>query len=316
MKLTVDGAVFVAECRYEDKDVPKGAGFRWDAARRRWATPEPQVAARLIDFADERAAARLANVVAVPVQPVDRSIVVSYEAGVFVCRCPIEQKDVAKAAGFRWDPTAKRWATNDVVTAAKLARFADANAAVQLADAQFQANQARNASRAVDADVPLPCPEGLSYLGYQRAGIAFGAKKAGVLIADEMGLGKTIQAIGILNVALAELPEATPYRVLVICPASLRLNWKRELEKWLIRKLPVHVVDGGVNRTNDAIWSAVAGKGGIVVVNYDVVAKHRPAIDAIEWDNLTADEAHLLKSPKAQRTQAVLGTSGKKRRAA
>src|SRR5215208_4291026 len=48
-------------------------------------------------------------------------------------------------------------------------------------------------SRATDADVQLPCPEGLAYLPYQKAGIAFAVSRDAALIADEMGLGKTIQ---------------------------------------------------------------------------------------------------------------------------
>lgn len=97
-------------------------------------------------------------------------------------------------------------------------------------------------SRAVDAQVNIPVPDGLAYLGYQRAGIAFAYGKQATLFGDEMGLGKTIQAIGVLNCMLAENYGFTP-RVLVICPASLKLNWKRELEKWLVRQQEVLVID-------------------------------------------------------------------------
>ena len=89
------------------------------------------------------------------------------------------------------------------------------------------------ASRATDAAVDVPLPPGLELLGYQRAGVAFAlaAFRAGrgVLLADEMGLGKTIQAVALVNAC----PEIR--RVLVVCPASLKINWRREWERWAIR---------------------------------------------------------------------------------
>lgn len=86
-------------------------------------------------------------------------------------------------------------------------------------------------------------------------------------------------------------------RVLVICPAFLRLNWRRELERWLVRPFRIHVVQG-----DD--WRSTAE---IVVVNYDVLSRHGDALRAQEWDLLIVDEAHALKNPKALRTQQVLG---------
>ena len=95
--------------------------------------------------------------------------------------------------------------------------------------------EAKAASRATDADVQIPAPDGCTYLGYQKAGIAFAHARASVLFGDEMGLGKTIQAIGLLNA------DPTLRRVLVVCPASLKLNWRRELEKWLVRPARISI---------------------------------------------------------------------------
>lgn len=76
-------------------------------------------------------------------------------------------------------------------------------------------------------------------LPYQRDGIAFGVKRHGrILLADEMGLGKTIQAIALACYYRHEWP------LLVICPSTLRVNWKRELIKWdVAREEQVLVVD-------------------------------------------------------------------------
>ena len=152
-------------------------------------------------------------------------------------------------------------------------------------------------SRAVDADINVPAPEGLAYLGYQRAGIAFGFERPAVLIGDEMGLGKTIQAIGILNA----MPDAR--RTLIICPASLKLNWRRELEKWLVTPRPIFIADSKL--FPDLL--------GVVIINYDVLHRHEQRIKATEWDVLITDEAHFLKNEKARRTKMVFGVRASKK---
>ena len=200
-------------------------------------------------------------------------------------------KDLVKAAGFRFDPAAKVWWTTSEQIAAKVAR-PDAVETInaEREEAARKALASIEASRATRADVAIPAPEGLDYLPYQKAGIAYAMEREGTLIGDDMGLGKTMQAIGAINAD----PEAR--RVLIICPASLKLNWAKELRKWLVRPLTIGVADGKFWPNTD-----------IVIINYDVVAKHRARIDAVEWDNLTVDECHYLKNPKAQRTKAVLG---------
>lgn len=64
---------------------------------------------------------------------------------------------------------------------------------------------------------------------YQREGVYFAAKAGRCLIADEMGLGKTIQAIAAAELMRKELHIS---RVLVICPTSLKYQWKSEIEKF------------------------------------------------------------------------------------
>jgi SWI/SNF-related matrix-associated actin-dependent regulator 1 of chromatin subfamily A len=83
----------------------------------------------------------------------------------------------------------------------------------------------------------------------------------------------------------------------IVCPASLKLNWLREAKRWL----PQHPA------------CEVAGRGGqsldnvdIVVVNYEVVGSHADALDALAPRALILDEAHYVKSPTAVRTRAVI----------
>ncbi|WP_193752787.1 DEAD/DEAH box helicase [Aureimonas ureilytica] len=138
---------------------------------------------------------------------------------------------------------------------------------------------------------------------FQRAGVAalrdrLTAGAGGVLLADEMGLGKTIQAIGIVNLALAG-PGCDRLRVLVIAPKIALLNWRNEMSKWLVRPLSV------------AVWTTKAQpEADVVIVNYDIVSKLSDKIRETMWDYLIADEAHALKEGKSQRTKAVLGGKG------
>lgn len=174
-----------------------------------------------------------------------------------------------------------------------------AQEAEKLAEAERRA-EALELSRATYAEIDLPLSEdvrsrGWDYLGYQKAGIRYALDREAVLIGDEMGLGKTIQGIGIFNA------DETIEKVLVVCPASLRLNWKKEFERWATRPVRVAVVQGG----GKTAWPK--DKFDVLVVNYDVASKHKAKLDAIEWDLSIFDEAHLLKNPKAQRTVALFG---------
>lgn len=149
----------------------------------------------------------------------------------------------------------------------------------------------RELSKATDAEVDVPSPEGLDYLPYQRAGIAFASDKVATLIGDEMGLGKTIQSIGVIN------GNEAIKRVLVICPASLRLNWQKEMKAWLTREFSIGVVDRSDYPENTEI----------VIINYDVLKKHHDKLREVEWDLMIVDEVHYLKNKDSQRTKEVFG---------
>ena len=145
-------------------------------------------------------------------------------------------------------------------------------------------------SRAADADV-LSCEPRLGgeLRPFQRAGVRYALQSRRLFIADEQGLGKTVQAL-----AAMECEEAYP--AIVICPASLKLNWEREANKWLPRRSTV-VVSG--RKAVD-----LSGKD-IVIVNYDVVAPHVRRLAALRSKTLVLDESHYCKNPGAQRTKAV-----------
>lgn len=154
-------------------------------------------------------------------------------------------------------------------------------------------------SEAHDSDREIPVPEGLSYLPYQRAGISYALDTPGTLIADEMGLGKTIQAIGVMNA------DSSIMRALVVCPATLKLNWKNEIRRWLVRPCSIEIAEG--KNWPSHFGAADDGELEITIINYDILTNHSPSIHGREWDLIVADEAHYLKNSKAQRTKVMFG---------
>lgn len=208
-----------------------------------------------------------------------------------------------KSLQFRWDPASRVWWTKSALAASavhndeSLKAFNDNVAAMAQREHEDRVQMAGaiEKSRATDADISIPVNPGMAYLGYQKGGIAYAMERDGTLIGDEMGLGKTIQAIGVSNV------DAEARSILVICPAFLKINWKIEWEKWCVKGLSVAVV-------GKKGWTQEHDEADVVIINYDIIGKHRAQIDARSWDILVADEAHYLKNPKAARTKNVLGS--------
>jgi SWI/SNF-related matrix-associated actin-dependent regulator 1 of chromatin subfamily A len=161
-------------------------------------------------------------------------------------------------------------------------------------DVKAQRAAAVEASRATSAAGELPHPAGLDYMPFQKAGIAYALGRRGVLIADEMGLGKTIQAIGIINA------EPAITSAVIVCPKSLKLNWQRELEKWLTKPMSIAVVNGKGWIDAD-----------IVIMNYESLSKYEKELRARTWGALILDEAHYIKNAKTARSEFIKGRQKK-----
>ncbi len=134
----------------------------------------------------------------------------------------------------------------------------------------------------------LGLSEGL--FAHQVEGIAFLLARRRSILADDMGLGKTRQAI----VAIRHAAPDGPY--LVICPASVKLNWVREI-KQVDAAAACTVLDGSAAEA----WPPKAG--GWVIINYDLLGKRVEALVGIPWAGLIFDEAHYLKNHASQRSQ-------------
>jgi superfamily II DNA or RNA helicase len=123
---------------------------------------------------------------------------------------------------------------------------------------------------------------------YQIEGVAFLASRGRALLADDMGLGKTLQSIA-ASVWLAD--NAGVQKVLIICPASLKQQWAREITKFTGR--PVQIVQGvaenrAVNYRADALF---------FIINYELVLRDRSVIcEALKPDLVILDEAQRIKN--------------------
>jgi len=149
-------------------------------------------------------------------------------------------------------------------------------------------------SRATNCNgLNFPVPSGLEYLPFQQVGISYALQRSRVLIADEPGLGKTIQAAGLMNA------NPTIRNVLVVCPAILKINWIRELQKWFLRCESIDIAYSPSQ--------APFPTSKIVITNYDILRKLRPQIDKREWDLLIVDECQYVKDGSALRAKALFG---------
>jgi superfamily II DNA or RNA helicase len=131
---------------------------------------------------------------------------------------------------------------------------------------------------------------------YQRQGALFAAANGRVLIADEMGLGKTIQAIAAAELMARFLGID---RVLVICPASLKHQWKAEIEKTVNRK--VQIIGGPLLERRKQYQEESFFK----IINYDVVRRDTDVIPRLNPDLIILDEAQRIKNWKTRLAQSV-----------
>jgi len=152
-----------------------------------------------------------------------------------------------------------------------------------------------------------------SLRGYQAFGAKFALAQQRVIIGDEMGLGKTLQALAAMAhlASTAEGKAAATAHFLVVCPASVVVNWIREITKHTT--LTAHKLHGPDRDRARQHWLAV---GGVAVTTYEAlraIAAPGVSLDpdgagplpAVPLALLTVDEAHFAKNPAALRTKTV-----------
>lgn len=197
----------------------------------------------------------------------------------------------SKIQGRQWDSNSKNWtAPNTLANLEELSKM-NFSFTAELAEKVYTHNKLRKERRFKRyADLP---PLKRNLFDFQKRGVLFLEKRNGrALIGDEMGLGKTIQAI-----AWSYLhPEAKPF--LIICPASLKYNWKREIENTIPYKVKVDILKGKklypLQKNSDYI-----------IINYDILSSWVDKLKKIKLQAIITDEAHFYKNDKAARTKAV-----------
>ncbi len=123
---------------------------------------------------------------------------------------------------------------------------------------------------------------------YQKEGVRFATFRSGAIIADEMGLGKTIQAI---CTAVFKKQLFGFKRTLVICPASVKEQWKKEIEKFSSQEA---VVVNGTPEERREIYRETSAY--FIIINYETVLRDLNAINRMAPDFVVLDEAQRIKN--------------------
>ena len=129
-------------------------------------------------------------------------------------------------------------------------------------------------------------------LEHQKEAIKSLVENKKFILADDMGLGKTTSTI------IAAL-ETGAKKILIICPASLKINWQREIENYSNR--PTSIIEGKK-------WE----DGDFVIINYDIIKNfhdEKKKSDSVllktKFDLVIIDEAHYIQNKQAQRTKLI-----------
>lgn len=138
----------------------------------------------------------------------------------------------------------------------------------------------------------------IELLPYQLDGIAFIIGNGRAVLADDMGLGKTIQGVGAAELLARECGIS---RVLVVCPASVKSQWKIEIHRFCDRK--VEIVAG----TAADRFGQYAGGQFFTICNYEQVLRDLQAIERVAWDFIILDEGQRIKNWEAKTSRVIKG---------
>jgi SNF2 family DNA or RNA helicase len=179
-----------------------------------------------------------------------------------------------------------------------------------------------NLAKAEDTELEIPELKA-NLKKFQKVGIKFFELNGGRgILADEMGTGKTLQMIGLI--------VHNKYKALVICPATLKENWLREIRKFA-PQLTTYTCQGEVPLPYD-IAAIISKKPDIVLINYDIFGTHTKqtydevkkdgnneyvlrrerdrwpwveVLNLVGFDIVVLDEAHYIKNVDSKRSQAA-----------
>lgn len=297
--VSTNGEIFVIRCEYDEQlieEVRKITGVSWNNKALVWVAPlssEPEVA-KLVSEYKFNTSKELNNMSAIQGELVlgERKITMS-KSGRLLLEFPY-QPDVVAAVkdipGRLWDVKKRVWSVPPVFMVVEVAdrygfSISDTLRKTLLTSAKREAELLEK-SASTDAEVEIATLQG-TLMPYQKAGVVYASSVGRCLIADQMGLGKTVEAIATL-----ELRDAFP--AVIVCPASLKENWRREINKWLPHR-SVNIVSGKSDIVNCDVN----------VVNYDILYKFVEPIQHLGVNGVVLDESHYVKTSSSKRTKAA-----------
>ena len=162
------------------------------------------------------------------------------------------------------------------------------------------------------AALPLPTEVDDHLRLYQKIGASwmyhlYQNRLAGIL-ADEMGLGKTLQALCLIEAARGAADENGPRRhlpSLVVCPASLVENWRREANRFVPNmRVFMHYRDQRLATAGEALGHD------LVITSYATLIRDQELFREIDWNCIVADEAQHIKNRRTQNARALTSLHG------
>lgn len=130
---------------------------------------------------------------------------------------------------------------------------------------------------------------------FQVEGVRFlEARKGNGIISDQMGLGKSATALSYLRIH----PKIRP--VLIVCPATLKLNWRKEIRLWMDEEERIDILYGMKE------LEGLSGNPNIMIINYDILTAWLSVLKGLKIKVIIGDENQQISSHKAQRTKAFV----------
>lgn len=296
-KLSLDDDHLVLDFPYEPSEVAQVKaikGAKWDKVGRVWRAPMTSLS-EAREFAQAHGFEIDTEVLLFTLpSPKTEKRGVSYDGKWLIMSFGYDRvmiQSVKQIPGVTWDNKTHAWRA-PITSIAEVVKWGDTfkqsvpdEVRQMLTEINNSMSELSNASRMTDAELEVA---GLPLLPYQRAGVAYASNARRTFIADEMGLGKTLQAIATLEYVYDSYPAV------VVCPATLVLNWKAEYNRWLPHRT-VKVVTDRKEFPSDY---------DVVVIGYSNISNWEKQL--LNHRSYVFDESHYCKTPKAQRTKSAV----------
>ena len=133
-----------------------------------------------------------------------------------------------------------------------------------------------------------------SLYNFQAEGIKFGiSHHCRFLLADEMGVGKTLQAISLAYIYRDSWP------VLVVCPGSMKYNWRGEIQTWLgLKNHRISIINSSRQKISQEAY--------FYIISYDLMRNVIKKMRQMTFDFVILDEAHSIKNKDSLRAKNIL----------